>query len=288
MSTKNVNEEDISGNSSQEDEDNRGIKRKEAADAAEDDDDEKKAERRAANRRSAFQSRQRRKVLIEDLQKTVATLSKENTELRNGTNQLRAKLETAMLENQLLRKQQKGGGGGPGPGPTSSGSNAVEASMTAGTPPAAAPSKPPAPVGSPSMCFLGNHGGVQVGAAIPAEQGPGLCRTAPNTGSFAAGNPTMAGLNKYIQLQKHQSQASSQGLAGAAGGGLQQQLAMLLAGSGRSGGGNDETQQQLALLQAALNRTGGSDPLSQAMRALVQNAGMTNLQDGSSVGSTMP
>ena len=39
--------------------------------------DDKKEERRAANRLSAFQSRQRRKVAIEDLQKTVASLSKD-------------------------------------------------------------------------------------------------------------------------------------------------------------------------------------------------------------------
>jgi len=40
--------------------------------------DEKRDERRAANRLSAFQSRQRRKIVIEDLQKTVACLSKDN------------------------------------------------------------------------------------------------------------------------------------------------------------------------------------------------------------------
>jgi bZIP transcription factor len=84
---------------------NHGMKLK---DSGNEDNESKRAERRAANRRSAFQSRQRRKILIEDLQKTVATLSKDNQELRNSNNQLLAKLETAMLENQLLRKQPGG------------------------------------------------------------------------------------------------------------------------------------------------------------------------------------
>jgi len=44
--------------------------------------DEKRDERRAANRLSAFQSRQRRKIVIEDLQKTVASLSKDNASQR--------------------------------------------------------------------------------------------------------------------------------------------------------------------------------------------------------------
>ena len=40
--------------------------------------DDKRDERRAANRLSAFQSRQRRKIVIEDLQKTASSLSKDN------------------------------------------------------------------------------------------------------------------------------------------------------------------------------------------------------------------
>lgn len=66
--------------------------------------EEKKAERRAANRRSAFQSRQRRKILIEDLQRTVAALSKDNNDLRKNNDDLRSQLEATLLENRQLRQ----------------------------------------------------------------------------------------------------------------------------------------------------------------------------------------
>ncbi|KAL3938328.1 MAG: hypothetical protein SGBAC_006743 [Bacillariaceae sp.] len=69
--------------------------------------EDKKAERRAANRRSAFQSRQRRKILIEDLQRTVAGLSKENTDLRKSNEDLRVQLKGILLENHQLRMQQQ-------------------------------------------------------------------------------------------------------------------------------------------------------------------------------------
>lgn len=66
--------------------------------------EEKKAERRAANRRSAFQSRQRRKILIEDLQRTVAALSKDNNDLRKTNDEIRSQLEAALIENRQLRQ----------------------------------------------------------------------------------------------------------------------------------------------------------------------------------------
>jgi hypothetical protein len=84
-------------------------------------DDDKKAERRKANRRSAFQSRQRRKILIEDLQRTVAALSKDNTDLRKSNDDLRVQLEATLVENHQFRMQQalsgvSAGGGGTGAG----------------------------------------------------------------------------------------------------------------------------------------------------------------------------
>lgn len=78
--------------------------------------DEKKAERRAANRRSAFQSRQRRKVLIEDLQKTVSDLSKENSSLRSENEALRLQLDASVRENRAYRLQQQLSAGNPGGG----------------------------------------------------------------------------------------------------------------------------------------------------------------------------
>ena len=70
-------------------------------------DEDKKAERRAANRRSAFQSRQRRKILIEDLQRTVSALSKDNGDLRKTNEDLRVQLEATLLENHQFRMQQQ-------------------------------------------------------------------------------------------------------------------------------------------------------------------------------------
>lgn len=63
---------------------------------------EKREERRAANRRSALESRQRRKVLIEDLQKQVAVLTKETTELRAVNDTLRVQLNSSLSENHQL------------------------------------------------------------------------------------------------------------------------------------------------------------------------------------------
>ena len=67
--------------------------------------EEKLAERRAANRRSAFQSRQRRKILIDDLQKTVASLSKDNADLRKTNEDLQFQMKFLLLENKQIRQQ---------------------------------------------------------------------------------------------------------------------------------------------------------------------------------------
>lgn len=67
--------------------------------------EERKEERRAANRLSAFQSRNRRKIIIEDLQKTVAQLSKDNNEQRKQNSQMKTQLDAAYRENEVLRRQ---------------------------------------------------------------------------------------------------------------------------------------------------------------------------------------
>ena len=69
--------------------------------------EERRAERRAANRRSAFESRQRRKILIEDLQETVQSLSKENAAIRKEADALKIQLQEAQQENRQLRLQQQ-------------------------------------------------------------------------------------------------------------------------------------------------------------------------------------
>lgn len=67
--------------------------------------EEIKEERRAANRLSAFQSRQRRKIIIDDLTKTVARLSKDNAEHRDTISLLKTQLKTVTIENEFLRSQ---------------------------------------------------------------------------------------------------------------------------------------------------------------------------------------
>lgn len=67
--------------------------------------DDKREERRAANRLSAFQSRTRRKVIIGDLQKTVAQLSRENSNQRSTIAQLKVQIDGALKENEFLRSQ---------------------------------------------------------------------------------------------------------------------------------------------------------------------------------------
>ena len=95
------------------DKDGRGKKRKK--DLSE---EERLEERRAANRRSALESRQRRKNLIESLQKQVEQLIKETTELRAVNDTLRLQLDSSLAENQQFRliisQQQIASGGASG------------------------------------------------------------------------------------------------------------------------------------------------------------------------------
>ena len=66
---------------------------------------DKKEERRLANRLSAFQSRVRRKTIIEVLQKTVAEISKVNKRQEQSLDVISAKLTSVMDENAHLRRQ---------------------------------------------------------------------------------------------------------------------------------------------------------------------------------------
>mmetsp|Transcript_6207 Transcript_6207/g.12757 ORF Transcript_6207/g.12757 Transcript_6207/m.12757 type:complete len:295 (+) Transcript_6207:36-920(+) len=87
------------------------LKRKAKTELTEDD---KKEDRRAANRLSAFQSRQRRKMIIEDLQKTVAEQSKHNADQAKEIAELKRQLQAARQENELMRHQMTGGAGTSG------------------------------------------------------------------------------------------------------------------------------------------------------------------------------
>lgn len=261
---------------------NKGTKRKEL----DEDEPKKKEERRAANRKSAFQSRQRRKILIDDLQRTVSTLSKDNTELRNTNNQLQAKLETAMLENRLLRKQAAAaasGGGGVATGAIATGGGDGD---RAGSP----ASKPMTVNGGPAGTSAadGPSNPSQVGgipAAVTGAPPPSLGRGAlsgfgsvdvsARSGAFGGGS--LRDLNQLSSLIQQQ-QVMQQGLAAGGGNaGLQQQIAMLLGGIGGEANSNIcgtdlSQQQQLALLQAALRHPGGGG-LGMNLPASGQNAG---------------
>ncbi|GAX19279.1 hypothetical protein FisN_4Lh146 [Fistulifera solaris] len=71
----------------------------------------KRDERRAANRLSAFQSRQRRKSIISDLQKTVAQLSRDGDDQRKKNRERTEEFERLCKENELLRSQLLGAEG---------------------------------------------------------------------------------------------------------------------------------------------------------------------------------
>lgn len=78
---------------------------KAAKDNTEMTEEEKKAEKRAANRLSAFQSRQRRQIIIRELRKTVAQISKDNSAQREEVAQLKIEHERILEENECLREQ---------------------------------------------------------------------------------------------------------------------------------------------------------------------------------------
>lgn len=67
--------------------------------------EDKKEDRRAANRLSAFQSRQRRKMIIDELQKTVADQSDHNADQAKQIVALKRQLQDARRENEILRSQ---------------------------------------------------------------------------------------------------------------------------------------------------------------------------------------
>lgn len=67
--------------------------------------DEGQEERRTANRLAAFQCRQRRKIITENLEKTVYQISKDNIELRSEKQALKAEILILKKENENLRFQ---------------------------------------------------------------------------------------------------------------------------------------------------------------------------------------
>ena len=67
-------------------------------------------ERKSANRRSAFQSRLRKKLLIEELQQKVNKLSEELSVLKDNNRTLTKGLEESLAENRRLRFVHQQGG----------------------------------------------------------------------------------------------------------------------------------------------------------------------------------
>jgi len=65
--------------------------------------EERREERKAANRKSAYQSRLRKKLLIEELQGKVTALTSSLKGLREENHTLSLRLESALSENRRLR-----------------------------------------------------------------------------------------------------------------------------------------------------------------------------------------
>jgi hypothetical protein len=86
---------------------------------------DKAEDRRAANRLSAFQSRQRRKMIIEDLQKTVSQQSKHIAEQSKEINDLKRLLQTARQENEVMRHELAANGVVVGGGAAAAGSGSA-------------------------------------------------------------------------------------------------------------------------------------------------------------------
>jgi bZIP transcription factor len=71
------------------------------------DDDDLVEQRKSANRRSAFQSRLRKKLLIEELQGKVSDLTEQLDTLKEDNKSLCHRLESALAENRRLRFAQQ-------------------------------------------------------------------------------------------------------------------------------------------------------------------------------------
>eukprot|EP00429_Kryptoperidinium_foliaceum_P005577 CAMPEP_0176021496 /NCGR_PEP_ID=MMETSP0120_2-20121206/10438_1 /TAXON_ID=160619 /ORGANISM="Kryptoperidinium foliaceum, Strain CCMP 1326" /LENGTH=309 /DNA_ID=CAMNT_0017354609 /DNA_START=123 /DNA_END=1052 /DNA_ORIENTATION=+ len=267
--------------------------RKRPAPAAELDED-KKAERRAANRRSAFQSRQRRKILIEDLQRTVAALSKDNGDLRKSNEDLRVQLEAVLLENHQFRMQQQISGiGNPAAGLLGMQALQQQQSLMRG---GAAPSSlahllsaSSGSSGAPAPQTMDKSQGSAAGSSVDkdesqekkAESGiQGILNAASVANGQGSANPQLQGLLQNPALLNSQL-AGAHGLAGLAGsggagagqlGGLQGLLEQLRGGAGGGQGGLADVQRALLQSQQGGGAQGAEQQgaISDALRKLLQ------------------
>jgi hypothetical protein len=155
-------------------------------DAAE---DEKVRARREANRLHAFKSRQRSKMLMTELQKTVQELQMQKGELERQNAVLQAQVQVlqqqnaALLQNQqvLLAQQQQGA--------QQQDHQQQESSTAAG--PSQATGDVPAPTGDPSATHqeittcLTQHEGQEEPASVVTQQVPALTANTVPTGAPA-------------------------------------------------------------------------------------------------------
>ena len=168
--------------------------------------EEKKEQRRAANRLSAFQSRQRRRVIIEDLQQTVATITKQNEEARKTNTHLSAenaalREEVKNLKKLLAVRADQADVSSPSPSPASA-------------PPVAAPGKapvaPPAPVAAaavlPAQPALTVSNMQLLQNLIAAQQQTQVAYAMPQSNANA---PILAILSQLASIQGQMSNSSS-------------------------------------------------------------------------------
>ena len=207
--------------------DGRGKKRKK--DLSE---EERLEERRAANRRSALESRQRRKNLIESLQKQVEQLIKETTELRAVNDTLRLQLDSSLAENQQFRliiSQQQIASGGTSGLPGFGQNAALLLGRGGGGATGAFAGLNPALAGVQQGMF-GGLGGLN--PALLSGFGAGF-GAGPGFGA-GAGFGGAAELQAQLQMQQQRDVAAAMGLS-ANGMSHTNETAPAMAGSGRGG-----------------------------------------------------
>lgn len=139
----------------------------------------KRKERLEQNRISARESRKRKKTMIEELQRTVITLSRENKELNDRNEGLRRDLidigskYPSVVPLHAVMTGVPGAGPSAGAGPGGAGTN-FEQNAAGASPPSAA-----AFPGFPMFAGMGQPGGVWPAPTVNTTPAPSSAQQAP-------------------------------------------------------------------------------------------------------------
>jgi hypothetical protein len=198
--------------------------------------EEKMDQRRAANRLSAFQSRQRRKIIIEDLQRTVAQLSRDYANERKTSEALRQQLAKAQQQVDALQQQLGINSGAEASVAVKSEPGTADAPAPAALPQPSASSTEPS--SSSAMTSMLQQGGGATSSAPSASMAP---PTAPDTtnmhqlmglASLFQGGGGFGGFMPQQQLLQQQQQQQQNQFSS----GYQLGQLLALAGGGTAGG----------------------------------------------------